>query len=475
MDIPVIRKQLATMTVQPNMPDYEKACASFTWDGVRHEMSGLPGGMGLNIAHEAVDRHVDGPLQKRVAIRCLGRDGRIVDLTYGGLRERSNRFANLLRSLGVAPGERVFFLAGRISSLYPVLFGTLKNRSVFCPLLSESGPEPIRQRLERGGARVLITTERLYRKLVAPSLNRVPELGHVLLSDTENHLDARVLSLPRLMEDASASFTIPPTDPEDMAILHFTSGATGMPKGVVHVHDAVLAHHATGRYILDLHPEDIFWCTADPGRVTGTSYGLIAPMLHGITSIVDEADFDPERWRRILREQRVTVWCATPAAIRMLMAAPSEERRRDMPSSLRLAHSVGEQLTPEAVLWGERVLGLPIHDNWWQTETGCIMIANYAAMDICPGSMGRPLPGIEAAIVTRLDTGLLRFEEDGVRGELALKRGWPSMFRAYLHDDHRYAGCFAGEWYLTGDLAKRDNDGYYWFIGRGGDIRDSGS
>ncbi|NTV48811.1 MAG: acetate--CoA ligase [Geobacteraceae bacterium] len=470
MKISPIEKNPAALAVTPHLLDYENTCAGFTWESVRSELSGLPEGKGLNIAHEAVDRHAAGPLREHVAIRCLGQNGRSVDLTYGGMKERSNRFANLLRSLGVAKGERVFCLSGRIAALYTTFFGTLKNCSVFCPLFSAFGPEPIFQRLERGNAKVLVTTERQYRKKVASLLERLPELRYVLLIDLEYDLNERVLSLPRLMADSSGIFTIPPTDPEDMAILHFTSGTTGMPKGAVHVHNAVHTHFITGRYVLDLHPDDIFWCTADPGWVTGTSYGIIAPLLHGVTSIVDEMDFDAERWYRILQEQRVTVWYTAPTAIRMLMRAPLEQRQRFDLKKLRLVHSVGEPLNPEAVLWGERVLGLPIHDNWWQTETGGIMIANYAAMDIRPGSMGRPLPGIEAAIVTRTDSDTVQPEGDEVQGELALRRGWPSMFRAYLHDDARYSKCFVGEWYLTGDLARRDRDGYYWFIGRGDDI-----
>ena len=470
MNIFPIKKNLAAMKVTPNLLDYGKSCAGFSWEDVQRELSGLPEGGGLNIAHEAVDRHAEGELRERVAIRCLGINGRSADLTYGSLKERSNRFANLLCKLGVAKGERVFCLTGRIPALYPVFFGTLKNISVFCPLFSAFGPEPIFQRLERGNARVLVTTERQYRKKIAPLLERLPELRYVLLVDREYDLNEQALSLPRLMADSSGLFTIPPTDPEDMAILHFTSGTTGMPKGAVHVHNAVHTHFITGRYVLDLHPDDIFWCTADPGWVTGTSYGIIAPLLHGITSIVDEMEFDAERWYRILQEQHVTVWYTAPTAIRMLMRAPLEQRQRYDISQLRLVHSVGEPLNPEAVLWGEQVLGLPIHDNWWQTETGGIMIANYAAMDIRPGSMGRPLPGIGAAIVTRVDTDVVRIEGDGCVGELALRRGWPSMFRTYLHDAARYDRCFAGEWYLTSDLAKRDKDGYYWFIGRADDI-----
>ena len=469
MQFPPVRKDVAFLAVRPNLIDYAATCAGFSWDTVRAELTGLPGG-GLNIAHEAVDRHAHGPLAGRAAVRPLGRDDTVRDLTYAALKEESSRFATLLHALGLAPGERVFWLAGRSLELYAVFFGTLKLRAVFCPLFAAFGPEPISQRLGRGNARVLVTTIRQYERKIKGLIDTLPELDHILLVDADTHVNERVRSLPRLMAAAAPDFPIPPTDPEDPAILHFTSGTTGLPKGAVHVHQAVLTHFLTGRYVLDLHPADVFWCTADPGWVTGTSYGIIAPLVHGVTTIVDEADFDAERWYRILQDQRVTVWYTAPTAIRMLMRAPEEQRKRFDLSALRLVHSVGEPLNPEAVVWGERVLGLPIHDNWWQTETGGIMIANYAALDIRPGSMGLPLPGIEAAIVTRLADGSVRVEGDEVQGELALKSGWPSMFRAYLHDEERYKKCFSPPWYLTGDLARRDADGYYWFVGRADDI-----
>jgi len=229
--------------------------------------------------------------------------------------------------------------------------------------------------------------------------------------------------------------------------------------------------YATATYALDFHPEDVFWCTADPGWVTGTSYGIIAPLAHGITSIVDEADFDAERWYGVIQDQRVTVWYTAPTAVRMMMKVGLEVVRKYDFGTLRFIASVGEALNPEAVLWGQEAFGLPIHDNWWQTETGGIMIANYAALEVRPGSMGRPLPGVEAAIVRRLDDGGVEvIETPDIEGELALRPGWPSMFRGYLHEEERYRQCFAGGWYLTGDLAKRDADGYFWFVGRADDV-----
>ena len=471
MDWPPIKKSPSSWRIQPNLVDYQQTCADFSWDKVRQELDGLPDGRGLNIAHEAVDRHAAGAGQSQVALRWLGKDGQVKDFTYGDLKAQSNRFANVLKTLGVGKGERVFSLSGRIPELYFAALGTLKNISVFCPLFSAFGPEPIAQRLERGDARVLVTTERLYRKKVSALRSSLPKLQYVLLADIDRDQDASVLSLPRLLAAASAEFSIPPTDPEDMALLHFTSGTTGKPKGAVHVHNAVLTHYLTGKYVLDLHPGDIFWCTADCGWVTGTSYGIIAPLTHGVTNLVDEADFDAERWCRTLEEQQVNVWYTAPTAIRMMMRSGLKLREKFDLTRLRLVHSVGEPLNPEAVVWGEQALGLPIHDNWWQTETGGIMIANYAAMEIRPGSMGRPLPGIDAAIVHRVAEGKIELEEQAdCEGDLALRVGWPSMFRGYLHDDERYRNCFVGDWYITGDLAQRDADGYFWFIGRADDI-----
>jgi len=466
----IIHKHAGASPVAVNLADYDKARAEFSWEAVRAELDGLPDGMGLNLAHEAVDRHAAGARAKHLALRWLGKDGTARDLSYADMAQGSARFANVLRTLGVAKGGRVFALMSRVPELYFAALGTLKNVSVFCPLFSQFGPEPVFQRLNRGDAKVLVTTMALYEKKVAALRERLPSLLFVLLADAAEDVSASVLSLPNLMAAASDTFDIPPTNPEDMALLHFTSGTTGMPKGAVHVHQAVLTHYATGKHVLDLHPEDIFWCTADPGWVTGTSYGIFAPLLHGVTNLVDEADFDAGRWYRQLQDQKVTVWYTAPTAIRRLMRIPGEPRKQYDLSALRLIHSVGEPLNPEAVVWGDKALGLPIHDNWWQTETGGIMIANYAAMDIRPGSMGKPLPGIKAAILRRVDGGVEEIKEPDVEGELSLKPGWPSMFRAYLHDEERYTKCFVGDWYLSGDLARRDADGYFWFVGRADDI-----
>lgn len=472
MTMTAIRKSPQGWLRPPNLSDYASVRAAFSWEAARAELLATPRRAGMNLADLAVDRHAQGPLADRIGFRCLGRDGSVRDLSFRELREQTNRFANVLRGLSVDAGDRVFALTGRIPAHYIAALGTLKNRTVFCPLFSAFGPQPLEQRLMRGDAKVLVTTQRLYRRNVAGLRERLPKLRHVLLSDVEEHSGADVWSLSRLMADASPDFEVPYTEPEDMALLHFTSGTTGAPKGAIHVHQAAIMHYITGKYVLDLHPDDVFWCTADPGWVTGTSYGVLAPLLHGVQTIVDEGEFDAPRWYETLQRERVNVWYTSPTAIRMLMRLPIEPRKEYDLSHLRLVASVGEPLNPVAVVWGEQQLGIPIHDNWWQTETGGIMIANFLAMDIKPGSMGRPVPGVEAVIVHHSEQSAVVdiVERADEEGELALRPGWPSMFRGYLHDEERYRKCFAGGWYLTGDLAKRDADGYFTFVGRADDI-----
>ena len=464
-------------SVAANLTDYGEERRRFSYAEVRAGFEGLAGGA-LNIAHEAVDRHGRGERRDEVAIRWLGAKGERRDLTYGDLTEDTARFAWVLEHLGLERGERVFLLLGRVPELYIAALGALKRGAVVAPLFSAFGPEPVRQRIEMGTGRVLVTTPKLYAKKVAEVRDRLPSLAHVLLvgEGADAYDDPGIHDLAKLMSQAPVEYETVPTDPEDLALLHFTSGTTGMPKGAMHVHAAITHHLASARYALDLTPEDVFWCTADPGWVTGTSYGIVAPLLLGATMIVDEAEFDAQRWYRILEEQRVTVWYTAPTAVRMLMKLGREPLQgRDL-SALRFAGSVGEPLNPEAVVWGADVLGLPFHDNWWQTETGGIMIANYAAETIKPGSMGRPLPGVEAAIAHREtddDGNTLTFvieEATDVEGELVLRAGWPSMFRGYLDQPERYAKAFHDGWYITGDLARRDADGYFWFVGRADDV-----
>ncbi len=465
MQMPPIEKTQPTCD-SSNMPDYDALRGSFSWEDAKAEIEYFDGGL-LNIAHVAVDRHVQSGHGDQIALRWISKSGDVTNFTYSDLQERTNRFANVLKARGIKKGERVYSLLGRVPELYISALGTMKAGAVFCPLFSAFGPEPIQSRMEIGDAAAILTSSRLFKRKVKGIRETLPALREVFLID--GNADG-ALNLAPLMEEASPSFDTVPMDPEDMALLHFTSGTTGKPKGVVHVHAAVVAHHMTGRIALDLRPGDIYWCTADPGWVTGTSYGIIAPLTNRTTMIVDEAEFDVKRWYGTLESEGVNVWYTAPTAIRMLMKAGTEEAKAHTFPNLRFMASVGEPLNPEAVVWGHETFGMPFHDNWWQTETGGIMIANYASMEVKPGSMGKPLPGIEAGIVEVSEDGARELAEPSAMGELALRPGWPSMMRAYLHEEERYAKCFRDGWYLSGDLAMRDADGYFWFVGRSNDL-----
>ncbi|OBH77639.1 acetate--CoA ligase [Mycobacterium mantenii] len=473
----IIRKQPRDLTIPPNLMNYEEARAKFRWSDVPQLCEGMGPG-GCNIAYAAVDRHAVGVTANRTALRFItgkGWDGAIGthDLSYAELARFSRRFSGVLRSLGIYKGGRVFTLMGRSPELYITIMGALRNGSVVSPLFSAFGPEPITTRIDIGQADVLVTTKAIYERKIAKVRHRIPSVRHILVVD-ESRSDVQLpgtLNFWQWMDAANENTPIEPTTADDPALLHFTSGTTGTPKGAIHVHGAVAMHYVTGLYALDLHRDDTYWCTADPGWVTGMSYGIISPLLHGVTSIVDEAEFDAKRWYGILQDQGVSVWYTAPTAIRMLIKAGPELPAHYSFPRLRFIASVGEPLNPEAVWWGKRVLGLPIHDNWWQTETGGIMIANTPAFDIKPGSMGRPLPGVDAYIVGHNDDGSITvIDQPDVEGELALKPGWPSMFRGYLNAEERYRNCFADGLYLTGDLAKKDADGYFWFVGRKDDV-----
>ena len=477
----IIHKDSCDLKVTPNLDNYEQTRSSFTWSalpGLCDGMSGPGDQPGCNIAYAAVDRHADGPKSGRTALRFIadtpGSDTLTTqDISYAELGRLTRRFTNVLRGLGIGKGDKVFVIMGRVPELYISMLGALRNGSIVSPLFSAFGPEPIATRVNIGSADVLITTAAIYKRKIATIRDQLPSVRHILIvaEPGVDEIDG-THDFHRLMDAADDIAPIEPTAADDPSLLHFTSGTTGTPKGAQHVHGAVAMHYITGRYALDLHDDDIYWCTADPGWVTGTSYGIISPLLHGVTSIIDEAEFDAQRWYRILQDEGVTVWYTAPTAIRMLIKAGTELPAAYHFPKLRFIASVGEPLNAEAVWWGKRVLGLPIHDNWWQTETGGIMVANTPAFDIKPGSMGRPLPGVDAVIVDHNpDTGEIHvIDEPDIEGELALRLGWPSMFRGYLNQDERYRTCFSDGLYLSGDLVKRDTDGYLWFVGRADDV-----
>ncbi len=457
-----LRKSVGGSHVLPRDPD---AWGAFTWSAARADLDGLAGGA-LNMAHEAVDRHA-ARRGGETALRVLDPQGGRRLLTWHDLAARTGRFADLLRALGVRRGDVVVAALGRGEALYTTALGTLKAGCVFSALFPAFGPEPLRARLAAGRARVLVTTKAVYERKIAPQRAALPDLEHILLTDAAEGAGALEPALAAMSPAADTA----PTRPGDAALLQFTSGTTGTPKGAVLAHEALVAQLATARWVFDLAPGDVYWCTADPGWITGLVYGVVAPLAAGATVVVDGGDFEAGRWLSILERERVQVWYTAPTAIRLLRRAGTELARGVDTSALRLAASVGEPLDPASVRWGQEAFGRPFHDTWWQTETGAIMIANTPARDIKPGSMGRPLPNITAAVARREDDGGLTLLEGAeATGELVLKAGWPSMFRGYLDQPHRYAASFRDGWYLTGDLVRRDGDGDFWFVGRADDV-----
>jgi acetyl-CoA synthetase len=464
---PTIHKDLSKLKVQPNL-DYDTVRGNFDWQEMYDELDWLPGG-GLNKAHEAIDRHANGPNRDKLAMIWEGKNGEKETYTFGQMKVETDRFANVIKSLGIVTGDRVFIYMERLPELYFAFFGALKAGAVVGPLFSAFGPDPVRDRLQDSEAKVLVTQPDLRRKIteIIPELF---ELQHIIVVNKDNRdpqpLNTADLSYEEEMAKSPPYFDIVNTSQYDYSIMHYTSGTTGKPKGAVHRHQAVVQQYATGKWALDLHEDDIYWCTADPGWVTGTSYGMLAPWTNGVTQLIYEGGFRASKWYDLIQEYKVTVWYTAPTAIRMLMKAGDEVPRRYNMTSLRFMASVGEPLNPEAVVWGNDVFGMPFHDNWWQTETGAIMCANYACQDVKPGSMGRPLPGIELAVVDE------NFDPvpAGVDGLLVVRPGWPSMFHGYWENSSMYNSRFRKGWYITGDSANVDEDGFFWFVGRTDDV-----
>ncbi|MBI4336546.1 MAG: acetate--CoA ligase [Chloroflexi bacterium] len=460
---------VSSMRVQPHLADPLTARRGFRWERLYRELDWLPGGH-LNMAHECIDRHCKGEKAQRVAMLWEGKNGEEERYTFAQLRDETNRFANVLKGLGVQKGDRVFIYMERVPELYISLFGALKLGAIVGPLFSAFGPQPVKDRLLDSGAAVLVTQPHL-RRNIAGILPDLPELKHIIVVNKNQRdkapLPSGDLGYEELMAGASPQFDVARTSMYDYSVMHYTSGTTGKPKGVVHRHLAVVQQYATGRWVLDLHADkDIYWCTADPGWVTGTSYGMFAPWSNGVTQVIYEGGFGPSAWYQAIQKYRVTVWYTAPTAIRMLMKAGDELPGRFDLSSLRYLNSVGEPLNPEAVMWGVKVFKMPIHDNWWQTETGAILIGNYLAMPVRPGSMGRPIPGIVAGV---LDD---EYNEvpPGTEGNLAVRPGWPAMFHTYWRNQEMYNSRFRKGWYITGDRARVDKDGYFWFVGRADDV-----
>lgn len=426
------------------------------WEKVKNNIAWFPDNT-LNAAYDAVDKHRGTPTESKIALYFEGEDGSAKQYTFLDLIALSNKFSNVLGNLGVVKGDRVFLFLPRIPELWASFLGVLKTGAVAGTMFSAFGQAAIKDRLDNASAKVLLTTKELAAR-VKPIRKELPSLEHVILVDDD--------SFRKTLAESSEDFEVVHTSPEDYAFMLYTSGTTGKPKGIVHAHYGALQQHESAKLVLDLLPSDVYWCTADPGWVTGIVYSILSNWSLGVPTLVYGGRFDAARWYELVEKYRVSVWYTAPTAVRMLMAKGEELVRKYNLSSLRHLASVGEPLNPEAVIWSEKVFGIPFHDDWWQTETGSILVANLKGMRIKPGSMGKPLPWIDADIVN--DNGNL--VSPNTEGNLAIRPAWPSMMRAVWQNEEKYQSYFTNGWYITGDLAKKDEDGYFWFIGRADDV-----
>ncbi len=453
---------LKPMTINNNMSNYEKTYESFNWEEVENAFSWKETGK-VNIAYEAIDRHTESWRKNKVALYYSDAN-RDEKYTFRELKALSNQFGNVLRSKGIGKGDRVFIFMPRSPELYASLLGAVKIGAIVGPLFEAFMQAAVRDRLEDSEAVAIVTTPALLERI---PVSELPALKHVFLVGGQGELEEGYYRYQDEMANASKELEIEWVNLEDGFILHYTSGSTGKPKGVLHVHNAMLQHYQTAKWVLDLREEDIYWCTADPGWVTGTSYGIFGPWLNGTSNVVRGGRFSPQDWYSTLEKYGVTVWYSAPTAFRMLMGAGDEGIKKYNLSELRHVLSVGEPLNPEVVRWGMKVFNKRIHDNWWMTETGGQLISNYPCMDLKPGSMGRPFPGIHAAII----------DDNGVElppnrmGNLAIQVGWPSMMRRIWNNEAKYEEYFRIKgWYVSGDSAYRDEEGYFWFQGRIDDV-----
>jgi len=464
-----IAKDSSSYKLPPHMADYETWRREYTWEMAKDALEWFERDKRVNICHEAIDRHARSWRRNKVALRWESTKGERLTYTFADLAKETSRFASFLASKGVKKGDRVFFFLNRVPELYIGILGTLKAGCVVGPLFSAFGPDAVRDRLGDSGA-VMLVTDEVLKQRVDQVRHELPALKHiVIVGGHEAPIDdgEGVLLWDDVVRKASPGFRCVETSVDDHSIMHYTSGTTGKPKGALHRHNTIVAQAATAKYVLDLHDEDVYWCTADPGWVTGTSYGIFGAWACGATSLVLEAGFDAARWYRAIEEYGVTMWYTAPTAVRLLMKQGAGLAKKHDLSSLRYICSVGEPLNPEAVVWGREAFGMPIHDGWWQTETGAIMIANYATMPVKPGSMGRPFAGITPGIV---DDAGNEVTTPRTEGHLCVRPGWPSMFIDYWNRRETYESKFKNGWYWTGDRAWKDEDGYYWFVGRSDDV-----
>ncbi len=448
---------------QANLPDYEAAYRTFNWKDVESAFDWSRTGK-VNMVHEAIDRHAASAKSAQVALHYTNYDGRDEQYTFADLKRLSSRFGQALKALGVRRGDRVGVFLPRTPELYIVILGVHRIGAIPVPLFEAFMEQAIQDRLSDSEAVVCVTSPPLKTRI---PLGQLPALRHLVLVGASGPLAANEASYEALMAQGADWLEPEWLTVDDGLIIHYTSGSTGKSKGVLHRQYAMVGHYQTAKWALDLRDDDRFWCTADPGWVTGTSYGIYGPWTLGVTSIVIGGRFDPDRWFHTIQRYRVTMWYSAPTAYRMLMSAGDAIPKQYDLSSLRHICSVGEPLNPEALKWVKKVTGIAPHETWWMTETGMQIVCNYRSADFKIGCTGKPFPGTYATVVD--DQG--RELPPGELGHLVVKPGWPAMMKEIWRDPAKYDEYFRiPGWYVSGDSAYKDADGFIWYQGRQDDV-----
>lgn len=455
-----------------NMGYYEDRVRNFDWSIAENELEYKDGDV-INIGWYCTDRICEIGKADKMALIWEGHGDMQKTYTFDELRIATNTIGAFLREIGIENGDRVCLFMDKIPELYIGFLGALKIGAIAQPLFSAFGDESLHVRLDNAETKAIITQKGHVSK-VRKILDQMPYVKHIIIVDYDGRKPLREREIAFSMDKAERveNLEIFPSKAETPSVLHYTSGTTGQPKGVKHVHYSIISQYLTTKWVLDLLDDDIYWCTADPGWVTGTSYGIIGPWSLGVTQCVLDTGFSAESWYKFIEKHRVTVWYSAPTAIRSLMRAGDEVVKQHDLSSLRHLASVGEPLNAEAVIWSEKVFGKPFQDNYWQTETGSIMISNYPGMKVKPGSMGKPFPGITATVLN--PKTYEPWEESGKIGLIAFKPGWPAMLRTYWRNEQTFKTKFKNGWYISGDRARIDKDGYFWFVGRDDDVINTG-
>ncbi len=455
-----------------NIGSYEEMRETFTWEISEKEL-GFKKGDNINIGYYCSDRICEMGKADRLALIWQGHSGEVKKYTFDDMRVYTNTIAHYLKGLGIEAGDRICLFMDKVPELYFGFLGILKMGGIAQPLFSAFGGESLFTRLKDANTKAIVTQKKHVSK-VRKIKEELPELQYIIVVDDDGKKPLREQEIAFDMEGAEKieTFDIYPSMAETPSVLHYTSGTTGQPKGAQHVHYSLISQYISSKYVLDLMEDDIYWCTADPGWVTGTSYGIIGPWANGVTQCVLDAGFKAESWYKFIQDHRITIWYSAPTAIRSLMKVGTDVVKQYDMSSLRHMCSVGEPLNAEAVIWSKDAFGMEFYDTFWQTETGAHMICNYPGMKVKPGSMGKPFPGITATVLDLKTHEPI--QTPGTVGLIAFKPGWPSMFRSYWNNEAVYKSKFINGWYISGDRASIDEDGYYWFVGRDDDVINTG-